>query len=166
MRSRKRMFSSWRRTWESTAFDPSVITTARDQERFAQPGCLILAVHLFDSGILLGGASERMPSDFFKTSRCSKSLAFSVRNRRFSASSSSTLRPDLHSLPERWLGAWAVPSDRAAVLEFPAQPLLWPRCVHWHAITPALPSCTPRCISYGSEPAYLTVFSCRLPFGF
>ena len=32
---------------------------------------------------------------FFKASRCSKSLAFSVRNRRISASSSSTLRPRL-----------------------------------------------------------------------
>ena len=33
-----------------------------------------------------------MPSDFFKISRCSKSLAFSWRKRRFSASSSSKLR--------------------------------------------------------------------------
>ncbi len=40
----------------------------------------------------LFGASERMPSDFFSTSRCSKSLAFSWRKRRFSASSSSKLR--------------------------------------------------------------------------
>ena len=48
----------------------------------------------------------------------------------------------------------------------PARPLLWPRCVHWHAITPALPSCTPRCISHGCEPAYLTVSSCGLPLRF
>ena len=37
-------------------------------------------------------------SDFFKTSRCSKSLAFSARNRRISDSSSSTLRLDFESL--------------------------------------------------------------------
>src|SRR6058998_99743 len=88
------------RPWFAASVLPVVITTARDQERFAQPGCLVLAAHLFDSGIPLGGASERMPSDFFKTSRCSKSLAFSARNRQISASSSSTLCPDLDSLLE------------------------------------------------------------------
>src|SRR6185295_9041997 len=45
---------------------PVVLTAARDQERFAQPGCFVLAAHLFDLGIPLGDASERMPSDFFK----------------------------------------------------------------------------------------------------
>src|SRR5439155_23366674 len=79
---------------------PVVIAAARDQERFAQPGYLVLAAHLLDSGIPLGGTSQRMPRDFFKTSRCSKSLAFSARKRRISASSSSTLRPDLDSLLE------------------------------------------------------------------
>src|SRR5213076_155405 len=84
-----------------TTLDPVIIAAARDEKRFAQPRDLVSAAHLLDSGIPLGGASERMPSDFFKTSRCSKSLAFSARNRRISASSSSTLRPDLDSLPER-----------------------------------------------------------------
>src|SRR5437868_3949316 len=89
------------RPWFAASVLPVVIAAARDQERIAQPGHLVVSAHLSDSGILLGGTSERMPSDFFKTSRCSKSLAFSVRNRRISASSSSTLRPDLDSLPER-----------------------------------------------------------------
>src|SRR5437016_10281854 len=80
-----------------TALDPIIIATARDQESFAQPCHLVLAAHLFDSGIPLGGASERMPSDFFNTSRCSRSLAFSARKRRISASSSSTLRLGLCS---------------------------------------------------------------------
>src|SRR6266404_5227634 len=39
-----------------------------------------------------------MPRDFFKTSRCSRSLAFSARNRRISASRASTLRLDFGSL--------------------------------------------------------------------
>src|SRR4029077_14686101 len=43
-----------------------------------------------------------MPSDFFKTSRWSKSLAFSARNRRISDSSSSTLRLDFDSLGEEF----------------------------------------------------------------
>src|SRR6266446_9970380 len=73
---------------------PVVIAAARDQERFAQPGYLVGAAHLFDPGIPLGGTSERMPRDFFNTSRCSKSLAFSARKCRFSASNSSTLRLD------------------------------------------------------------------------
>src|SRR5664279_1680471 len=72
--------------------DPVVIAAARDQECFTQPGYLVLAAHLLDPGIPLGGTSERMPSDFFKTSRCSRSLAFSSRKRRISASSASTLR--------------------------------------------------------------------------
>src|SRR6266404_4975800 len=76
----------------TAALHPVVIAAARDQERFAQPGYLVLAAHLFDPGIPLGGTSERMPRDFFKTSRCSKSLVFSARKRRISASSSSTLR--------------------------------------------------------------------------
>ena len=76
----------------TTPLHPVVITAARNQERFAQPCYLIGAAHLFDSGIPLGGTSERMPRDFFNTSRCSKSLLFSARKRRISASSSSTLR--------------------------------------------------------------------------
>src|ERR1700687_1179533 len=52
----------------SAPFFPVVITAARDQKRLAQPGYFVLAAHLFDSGIPLGGASERMPRDFFKTS--------------------------------------------------------------------------------------------------
>src|SRR6266581_8222513 len=76
----------------TTTLDPSVVSTARDQKSLTQPSCLVLAAHLLDSGIPLGGASERMPSDFFKTSRCSKSFAFSARKRRFSTSSSSRLR--------------------------------------------------------------------------
>jgi hypothetical protein len=79
----------------ATPLFPVVITAARDQHGFAQPSHLILAAHLFDPGIPLGGTSERMPSDFFRTSRCSKSLAFSSRNRRFSASSSCLLRTGL-----------------------------------------------------------------------
>src|SRR6266576_4562107 len=74
---------------------PVVVTAARNQKRLTQPGYFVLAAHLLDSGISLGGASERMPSDFFITSRCSKSLAFSWRKRRFSASSSSKLRAGL-----------------------------------------------------------------------
>ena len=60
------MWLSFGTVWESTAFDPSVITTARDKERFAQPGCLILAAHLFDSGILLGGASFDFKKDEYR----------------------------------------------------------------------------------------------------
>src|SRR5881392_2778546 len=81
-----------------TTLHPVVIAAARDQQRFAQPCHLVLAAHLLDSGIPLGGASERMPRDFFKTSRCSKSLAFSARKRRISASRASTLRLDCGSL--------------------------------------------------------------------
>src|SRR2546430_16315998 len=77
---------------------PVVVAAARDQQSFAQPCHLILAAHLFDSGIPLGGTSERMPGDFFNTSRCSKSLAFSARKRRISPSSSATLRPGWNSL--------------------------------------------------------------------
>src|SRR6266513_2725480 len=82
----------------ASTLDPIIIAAARDQESFAQPCHLVLAAHLFDSGIPLGGTSERMPSDFFNTSRCSKSLAFSARKRRISASSSATLRPGWNSL--------------------------------------------------------------------
>ena len=85
---------------QASSLFPIVIATTRDQQRLTQPGDFVLAAHLFDSGIPLGGTSERMPSDFFKTSRCSKSLAFSARNRRISASSASTLRFDLDSFVE------------------------------------------------------------------
>src|SRR6266513_2845994 len=88
------------RPWFAASLLPVVIATARDQERLAQPGHLVESAHLLDSGIPLGGASERMPSDFFKTSRRSKSLAFSARKRRISASSASTLRLDFGSLFE------------------------------------------------------------------
>src|SRR5438105_11009539 len=80
--------------------DPIIIAAARDQQSLAKPCDVVLAAHLFDSGIPLGGTSERMPSDFFNTSRCSKSLAFSALKRRISASSSSTLRPGLDSVLE------------------------------------------------------------------
>src|SRR5436305_7575903 len=73
-------------------FHPVVIAAARDQKRFTQPSHLVLAAHLFDPGIPLGGTSERMPSDFFSTSRCSKSFAFSARKRRISASRYGTMR--------------------------------------------------------------------------
>ena len=86
------------RTWAATPPLPTVIAAARHQQGLAQPGNPILAAHLLDSGIPLGGTSERMPSDFFKTSRCSKSLAFSARRRRIFASSSLTLPPALRSL--------------------------------------------------------------------
>ena len=67
------------RTGLAAPLFPSVIAAARDEQGLAQPSYLILAAHLFDPGIPLGGASERMPSDFFSTSRCSRSLAFSAR---------------------------------------------------------------------------------------
>jgi hypothetical protein len=71
---------------------PIVITAARDQERFTQPRLTCIGRSSVGSGIPLCGTSERMPSDFFSTSRCSKSFAFSVRKRRMSASRASTLR--------------------------------------------------------------------------
>ena len=81
-----------------TPFFPVVITAARDQQRFAQPRHFVLAAHHFDSGIPLDGTSERMPNDFFSTSRCSNSFAFSCRKRWFSASNCSTLRLGLRPL--------------------------------------------------------------------
>src|SRR5438874_10128236 len=83
---------------------PVVVTAARDQQRFTQPSYLVGAAHLLDPGIPLGGTSERMPRDFFKTSRCSKSLEFSARKRRISASNSSMLRFGLcsRSSPSSW----------------------------------------------------------------
>ena len=70
MRWRKPMFSSWR--GPASTPSPVVIAAARDQKSLTQPCYFVLAAHLFDLGIPLGGASERMPSDFFRTSRCSK----------------------------------------------------------------------------------------------
>ncbi|MEO5721634.1 MAG: hypothetical protein ABIR71_09215 [Chthoniobacterales bacterium] len=83
---------------ESEPLLPIVIAAARDQERFAQPRHFVLAAHDFDSGIPLGGTSERMPRDFFSTSLCSNSFAFSCRKRWFSTSNCSTLRLRLRPL--------------------------------------------------------------------
>ena len=44
---------------------PVVIAAARDQQSFAEPTHFVLAAHVFDLGILLGGGSERMPREFF-----------------------------------------------------------------------------------------------------
>ena len=74
-------------------------------------GYLVLAADLRDSAYPLGGTSERMPRDFFKTSRCSRSLVFSARKRRISACSSATLLPGL-STALLWL-AWRLgPAQR------------------------------------------------------
>src|SRR5207302_2600286 len=76
----------------SQALFPGIVAAALDKQRLAKPRYFVLAAHGFDAGIPLCGASQRMPSDFFKTSRCSRSLSFSARRRRISASISGTLR--------------------------------------------------------------------------
>ncbi len=66
MRARKWVFSTWRGPGLAPALHPVVIAAARDQQGLTQPGYFVLAAHRLDSGIPLGGTSERMPSDFFK----------------------------------------------------------------------------------------------------
>lgn len=63
-----------------------IIAAAQDEQSLAQPRRLVLAAHCFDSGIPLGDISERVPSDFSRTSRCSNSFAFSSSSRRISGS--------------------------------------------------------------------------------
>jgi hypothetical protein len=118
------------RPWLAAPLVPVVIAATRDQKRLTQPGHLVLSAHLVDSGIPLGGTSERMPRDFFKTSRCSKSLAFSERKRRISASSSAMLRLSLDSFWKCPVHVPSVPSGRAAGRESPAalRPLLRHNC--------------------------------------
>ena len=69
------------RTGVTSSFFPIIVTASGDQQGLTQPGYLVLTAHGFDPGIPLCGASERMPSDFFRISRCSKSFVFSSRSR-------------------------------------------------------------------------------------
>ena len=110
-------------------------------------------------GHISGGASERMPSDFFSTSRCSKSLAFSAQA-SVSASSSSKLRLACVRLLVPQSRVPRAPNDRAAADGSPARPPPWWHYVHSHATTPTPPACIHRCSSPCREPAFLTVSSC------
>ena len=84
---------------------PRVVTAARDGERRPQHFDRIIAAHLLDPGIPLGGGSERMPAAFFKMSRCSVSRRFSRRNRSTSNCNASLLsgKPGAPAARVTWL---------------------------------------------------------------
>ena len=132
---------------------PVVIAAARDQQRFAQPRHFVLAAPEFDSGIPLGGASERMPIDFLAL----RAAPTASRSRAVNAGS---------PLPIARHFAWACarseacrafgpssPSGRARADESSAQQPRGPRCDRSRAIIPAPPLYIARCSSPVREPA-------------
>ena len=57
--------------------EPGVVAAARGTKHRAQRLSGVFTAHRFDLGIPLRGCSERMPSDFFRMSRCSARRRFS-----------------------------------------------------------------------------------------
>ena len=58
-----------------------IITAGRHAQQFAQQSNRVLAFHRFNPGIPLSGVSERMPSDFFRTTSLSRIRITSLRKR-------------------------------------------------------------------------------------
>jgi hypothetical protein len=150
----------------SAPFFPVVITAARDQKRLAQPGYFVLAAHLFDSGIPLGGASERMPRDFFKTSRCSKSLAFSWASVGSRPPVPRTCASPWGSIWPHWVRAPSAPNDKAVAHGYPTRPLPSLHCVRCYATTPTPPVCIDRYSSLDRESGLLNCDFMWASFGF
>jgi len=107
---------------------PGIVATARDVQLAAQLPHVVLTAQDFDLGKPLSGGSQRMPSDFFRMSRCSRNRSTSSRNLAFSLANSSGERAGTAApagrvrLPHAyWVcGLSSIPLGGASPLLYPA----------------------------------------------